>query len=316
MSAAKHTKKVLITGVNGFLGRALWQYLKRQKTGLRVYGLDKTAGGGARNIVVCDLSEENKLRSILVAIRPDFIFHMAGGRMAGRKQLFASNCGSTQCLLDTLQGIRDFRPRVIIPGSAAEYGSMPQEKKVKESDAPQPLTLYGIVKLKQTNLGLAYARGGGDAVIARIFNIMGEGTPSSLAIGRFAEQIVMIENGLQEKVIYTKKLNGKRDFLDIEDVCGALWSLARYARPGEIYNVCSGYPIGMKELLRKFLSLAKVGSIAVKESKHRSSLSFDVIGSNTKLRSTARWFPKVDINRSLKNTLQSYRARFREVKAG
>ncbi len=305
----KQNKKILITGVNGFLGRALWRYLKKQNTGFQIYGLSRTDDGCDSGIFVCDLTAKDKLKAVLVSMRPDFIFHMAGGRMIDKKILFRSNYETTQCLLDVIQEI-DIRPRVIIPGSAAEYGRMCRtRRKVKETDTAMPVTAYGIAKFKQTKLGLDYARKGGDVVIARIFNVMGEGTPSTLAIGRFAEQIVRIEQGLQEKVMDTKNLESKRDFLDIKDICAGLWAVARDGSSGEIYNVCSGHPLEMGKALRGLLLLSRIKNVIIRKSKDSHSPSFDVIGSNMKLRSVSGWFPEVSLERSLKGTLDSHRAR-------
>ena len=228
--------------------------------------------------------------------------------MAKLKALREANVLSAKYLLEAVKNMKGARPRIIIPGSAAEYGKMLYgRKKIRESDRCAPLSVYGAVKFEQTSLALAYAYQGMDVIVARIFNIIGEGTPSALAAGRFAEQITQIEKGLSPKVIETKNLSGKRDFLDIRDVCAALLAVAIHGRAGQIYNICSGRPVTMKAVLGKFLSLAKVRNIVVVEDKSDASPSFAVIGSNAKLRSVSGWFPKVSLERSLNNTLRGYR---------
>lgn len=303
-------KRVLITGSNGFLGRALWQYLKKYYPGLRVYGLTRKPGSYERNVFICDLKRKNRIEPILATIEPDYIFHCAGGRMAKRKALREANILTTKCLLEAVRNIKGDRPRIIIPGSAAEYGRMPSgRRKIRENDRCVPLGRYGAVKLEQTSLALGYARQGMDVVVARIFNVMGDGTPSVLAAGRFAEQIAGIEEGMGKRMIETKNLAGKRDFLDVHDVCAAFVAVARCARSGQIYNICSGRPIAVKKVLRKLLSFSRVRDIAIVEHKKDTSSSFDVIGSNAKLRAISGWSPKICMERSLKDTLNSHRAR-------
>jgi len=301
-------KKVLITGSSGFLGKALWQYLKKYGPGLRIYGLTRKRGSRDHDVFVCDFKNKRRVGLILEAIKPDYIFHCAGGRMAERKALREANVVTTKCLLEAIRGMKRDWPRVIIPGSAAEYGKMPSgRRKIHESYRCVPLSVYGAVKLEQTSAALASARQGMDVVVARIFNTMGERTPPALAAGRFAEQIARIEKGLSKAVIETKNLTGKRDFLDIGDVCSALWAVARYGKSRQVYNVCSGRPVTVKKVLRKLLSLSKIRDIAVNEHKDDTSSSFDVIGSNAKLRSLSGWSAQVAMERSLKDTLDSYR---------
>ena len=302
-------KRILITGVDGFIGRAIWRYIKKRQPNFSVSGLDVKNNQVDKNIFTCNLNHQRKLKSILTFINPDCIFHFAGGRMANAKELLESNFLTTKYLLDTIGKIQNYHPRIIIPGSAAEYGKVSLRKKlIKESYEPKPISWYGLVKLMQTNLGLAYARAGFDIVVVRMFNIMGAGTPSTLALGSFAQQIAMIEKGIRKRVIHTKNLNAKRDFLDIDDVCQALLLIAQSGKSGQIYNICSGYGIRIRELLEKLLSYAKVKDIIVKENKNNSLPSFEVIGSNAKLRAATKWFSKMSIEKSLKNTLQGYRS--------
>jgi GDP-4-dehydro-6-deoxy-D-mannose reductase len=302
-------KKILVTGVRGFLGGAFWRYLKKKKTGWNVYGLDLGNDKNDPHMYKVDLRHRHKLEQILGAIQPDYIFHFAGGRVASKKKLMELNYSSTKHLLETVKKLNGLRTRVIIPGSAAEYGKMPPGRRLfRENDKSRPLTEYGLVKLKQTQLALAYASDGLDVVVARIFNIMGEGTPPSLAAGRFAEQIVGMERGGKDKILYTKNLMDKRDFLDIQDVCRGLMCIAQHGVSGQIYNICSSRPVKIKDLLKDLLAYAKVGNIFINEDKQDLSMSFDVIGSNRKLRSVSRWQPRVQIRQSLKKTLYSYRS--------
>jgi len=289
-------KTILITGAHGFLGASLWSFLTKNQKVFKVYGIARKQ---------CDLIKPGALRPILRQTKPAYIFHFAGGRTDDDRRMLEANFETTKNLLDAVAGM-GIRPRIIIPGSAAEYGNIHGKKLITENCLPKPLGWYGFVKLLQTNLGLFYARQGLDVVVVRMFNICGANTPSSLAIGGFAKQIVAIERG-GRPVIRTKNLGGKRDFLDIEDICRGLWMAAQKGRAGEIYNLCSGRSFSIRELLRQLLRCANVQGIRLEENKQDSSLSFDVIGANAKLRSMGQWSALVSLEQSLKNTLASYR---------
>ncbi|MBN1870866.1 MAG: NAD-dependent epimerase/dehydratase family protein [Candidatus Omnitrophica bacterium] len=306
-------KKALILGVEGFLGKAMWKHLQRSKTRWEVFGLDHAVSRTSKNIFACDIQQQRKLLDVLGSIKPEIVFHFAGGRFVEKKQLMEANISTTRCLFEVIAKIRKYRPRVIIPGTAAEYGKMPpRRRKMNESDTPRPLTNYGEAKYKQTCLALDYARDGHDVVVARIFNISGEETPSGLAIGRFAEQIVQIESGRSCAVIHSKNLDGRRDFLDIEDVCRALLSLARHGMAGQVYNVCSGRAYRIRELLHGLLALSKIKGVRIEEDEGDFSMSCDVIGSNVKIKFLCDWRPKVSMRKSLRNTMNSYRSLIRE----
>ena len=303
-------KKALITGVNGFIGRAFWQYIKKRRSSIAVYGLDIKADYTDKNIFSCDLQQQRKLNSILTSISPDYIFHFAGGRMASKRKIYESNFLTTKYLLEAVEKVPNYRPRIIIPGSAAEYGKTPSGRRlVKESDLSRPLNYYGTVKLNQTNLSLLYAERGLDIIVARMFNISGAGAPSTLVVGKFVKEIVEIEKGAKRNVICTKNLDGKRDFLDIDDICQALLMIAQNGQSGKIYNICSSRSVSIRDVLGTLLSFTKIKDITVQENKKgEAESSFDVIGSNARLKSATRWSPKISMEKSLKNTLQSYRA--------
>lgn len=289
---------ILIIGVNGFIGRALWNYLKERKFPLKVFGTHIKLENP-----ILDLPD---LKKILNRIRPDVIFHLAGGKPADENALWQANFLSTKILLDAVIGTGSFSPLIVVPGSAAEYGDLKTDRPVSERSEPRPLWWYGFVKYMQTNLGLMYARNGMDVRIARIFNVGGYGTPETLALGSFAQRIVRIERGETPAVLNVGLLSGRRDFVDIEDVCAALWAIARRGKKGETYNVCSGRAVNMRDLLRKMISLSAV-RIIVKEEQTAHSPSFDIVGSSAKLRRATGWRPQVTAEQSLRNTLRYYR---------
>ena len=301
------TKKVLITGANGFLGASLWEYFKTTQPSFTVFGIDRSKSLFPRRIFLCNLNNQKRISEIIARVRPDYIFHLAGGRVNAEKDLLRNNVLATKSLLDAVVGIGNYQPRIIIPGSAAEYGeTVPAINPVKETTPARPVSFYGFAKNMQTNLGLMYARAGLDVIVARTFNVCGYGMPPTLSLGQFSGQIALIEKGNKKPVIQTRSLGIKRDFLDVKDVCSAFLSIARRGKSGEIYNVCSGNSYLMRDLLEKLIGYAKADSIIIKEDK-RGMPGVDVsVGSNAKIKKTTGWKPKVDISRSLKNTLGYY----------
>ncbi len=298
--------KVMITGVNGFLGSAIAQWLRSRYTDITLHGLARRPITNASfPIEICNLQDQGQLEIILNQCRPDIIFHFAGGRYPSDEDTFNANVQTTKVLLAALTQTNLKTSRVILPGSAAEYGNL-LTSPITENELPKPLTWYGLVKYMQTELGLYASRNGQNLVVARMFNILGTGTPTSLALGTFAKQIVAIERGAPA-IIKTKNLNGQRDFLDIDDVCEGLMALAKHGNSGEIYNLCSQHAVTIRDLLEQMIHLSTVANIQIEENTLDQSASFNVIGSSQKIVQLKSWHPSVSMQQSLLNTLNSYR---------
>ncbi len=303
---------ILITGAGGFIGTALRNYLKSHQPSVKVLGVVKSRSRST--VIHGDLNDENKVREILIRTQPQIIFHLAGGRPADEGMLWQANMIPTQVLLNAvaqLKKTKRINSVIVIPGSAAEYGQMRSKRPISETTTPEPLARYGFVKYMQTTLGLLYARQGLDVRVARIFNVCGYGTPSFLALGHFAQKIVQMERKKQLLSFKVGNLKGRRDFLDIEDVCAALWAVARRGKRGEVYNVCSGKASHLRLLLRRLIGYSTVKNIKVSEERKAHSASFDSVGSSAKIKRATGWRPRVHLDESLKNTLRYYREQAR-----
>ena len=131
-------------------------------------------------------------------------------------------------------------------GSAAEYGSTASNP-IREDAAPQPISQYGLSKLYQTLLSEYFFRNYGlPTVVARTFNILGDGVSPELSIGSFMRQIAALPDG---GVIKVGNISTSRDFLHISEVSRRYWELLMKGAPGEIYNVCSGVPRSIRSVL-------------------------------------------------------------------
>lgn len=305
--------RIFITGACGFIGHTMWNYIK-SKFHDELYGIDIRKIYEESTIFKNDINDIDALKKILIEIKPQIIFHLAGGRFTDENDLYQGNYLTTKNLFDVIIQIPEYQPRVIIPGSAAEYGKMPDGMdSIAESVIPQPESAYGRVKFQQTELALSYVEKGVDVYIARIFNITGAGTSAALAAGRFAQQIVQIEEGKKKLIIQTKNLNGKRDFLDVKDVCEGLYLISQHGSSGEVYNVCSNKFVSIRTMLEKLISYSTVKNVSIDEDKDDSMPSFDVRGLNTKLKMITNWEPSVSLDQSLMETLQSYRTVYESI---
>jgi len=302
-------KRILITGVSGFIGNSLKEFIEESVPFFEVYGVDISLSKPTERYFKRDLNDRRALRDIVKRVSPHYIFHLAGlTNKEDPHKLLSANIFSTYNLLDSLLDLKNIKTRIIVPGSAAEYGRVSQKNMpVKETCSLKPINFYGYIKMYQTLLALSFCKKGLDVVVGRIFNIIGWGSPKKLVIGNFACQIALIEKGRKRGKIESKDLNSKRDFLDIQDVCSALVAIAKKGKRGEIYNICSGKSQKIREMLDGLMKISNCRKHTTKFSPKSSSEVKGIRGSNKKIRKDTGWIPKVKITESLNSTLNYYR---------
>lgn len=303
-------KRILILGIEGFIGRSLRCFIEKNFSQYEAYGLDISLSKPSARCFKGDISDIKLLTKIIKRVSPHYLFHLAGGhsKTEGLPGLFSANVLTTYYLLELMLILKRPRPRIIIPGSAAEYGQvLRKDMPVKESQILKPVNFYGLAKMYQTTLALTYCKKGLDIAVGRIFNITGHGTPLWLNAGKFAYEISLIEKSRKNAVIETMDLSSRRDYIDIQDVCSGLLAIARAGKKGNVYNICLEKSYKTENILNYLLKLSNLKRVKIKMRRHFDSEIKTIIGSNKKLKTDTGWRPKIPIQESLRNTLDYYR---------
>lgn len=299
-------KRVLITGICGFAGRYMCDYLAGLSKRPTIIGVDisDVQPNNCDSFYSVDLTTANEMKSIVKQAKPDFIIHFAGTfGTEDRQEIYKVNVLSITALLES---VCEYVPHAvaIVVGSAAEYGQVePNQLPVDEQTPCNPVTPYGLSKQLVTQIALYYHRVHNICtMVVRPFQLIGDGITTRLVPGAFMEQLrESITKG--SKVIKVGNLESWRDFLDVRDAVEAVWALCQKPAAGEIYNLCSGKPTRIADLLQTMIHHC-CADVKIEVDTSRLNGRFDVpkiYGSYQKIRDYCGWQPR----RNLEQTIQS-----------
>jgi len=306
----------LVTGAAGFVGLHLARALA--ECGARVHGLGNDPPRGELSLEgwhAADLRHPEGLASVIAAVRPDFVVHLAGQTSAARSferpiETFEVNALGTWNLVEA---VRNGAPcaRVLTIGSAEVYGPQPAGSCVGESAPFRPVSPYGLSKAAADAFAeLAWKRHGLDVVRTRSFGHTGPGQEPRFSVPSWAQQVAAIEAGEAEPVIRVGNLEVTRDLSDVRDVVRAYVTLLERGRSGEAYNVCRGAGIELAEVVKKLAARARVPMrIEADPRRVRTADVSYLVGDPSKIRAETGWQAEIDLERTLDEVLEEWRAR-------
>lgn len=314
-------KKALITGITGFVGSHMAEFLIKE--GFEVFGMARWRSNksnlvhvnGNAKLVEADLLDSHSLDKILLEIRPDYIFHLAAQSFVPASWTSPAvtleiNVVGSANLFEAVRKTK-INPKIQIACSSEEYGLVkPDETPIKETNPLRPLSPYGVSKLAMDYLGYQYHQSYGLHIIrTRGFNHTGPRRGEVFAESSFAKQIAQIEKGLIKPVIKVGNLNAVRDYTDARDMVRGYLLAADKGKPGEVYNIATGEGHTIKEVLNIFLKLSKVKNIKVEQDADRMRPS-DVeilIGDSSKFKKATGWEPLIPFKTTMEDLLDYWR---------
>jgi len=248
---------LLVLGAAGFVGRHVTA--RARAAGLRVLGATRAVPGaeavpGAWPGLDLATAPVADLERALRAVAPDVVVNCAGATGGDPSRLAAANVVAISRLLHAMAGAVP-KARLVHLGSAAEYGRVEAGSSVAESAAPGPVGAYGLTKLAGTQLVQAARADGLDAVVLRVFNLIGPGTPASTLPGRLVRDMRRAQaTGAR---VTTGPLTAFRDFVDVRDVADAvLAAAAAAARAPALVNIGSGRATQLAEVASSLAALS------------------------------------------------------------
>jgi GDP-4-dehydro-6-deoxy-D-mannose reductase len=321
--------RALITGITGFAGSHLAEYILAEQPGVEVFGtfrwrsrmdnvehLDKKI-----HLVEADLRDYSSMHRALEVAKPDFIFHLAAQSFVpsswnAPNDTIVTNVTGQANLFEAIR-ILGLDPVVQIACSSEQYGLVhPDETPIKETNPLRPLSPYAVSKVAQDYLGYQYFQSYGLKVVrTRGFNHTGPRRGQVFVTSNFCSQVAAIEAGLQEPVIRVGNLEAIRDFTDVRDMVRAYWLAVTKAKHGEVYNIATGHGIHIREMLDQILALSRVEvKVEVDPTRLRPSDVEILIGDSSKFRADTGWEPRIPFEQTLSDLLGYWRERLSRQK--
>ncbi|HZV77339.1 MAG TPA: GDP-mannose 4,6-dehydratase [Candidatus Babeliales bacterium] len=303
--------RALVTGASGFVGRHLVEELRREHAEVIPCGGPHDE---LKHECEIDLGDADTLRHAVETYRPSVVFHLAAqtfvpDALRAPIETYETNAMGTARLAEAVRSGKDGSPRLIFASTGEVYGARDaRDYPLHEGLDLRPRNPYGASKAAAEAILLGECQSfGTDVVIARAFNHIGPGQKEHFVVASLAAQLARIAAGGPPQ-LFVGNLEPARDFLDVRDVVRAYIALARRGERGEVYNVCSGRAVTIRDVLRELIAIARV-PVEVREDPRRvRSAEIPLsVGSAKKLQARTGWAPLIPLVRSLRDVYEASR---------
>jgi GDP-4-dehydro-6-deoxy-D-mannose reductase len=315
--------KVLVTGITGFAGSHLVDYMLTLKD-VEIFGILRWRSRTENiehfrdkvTLMECDLRDASSTRDVIEAVRPDRIFHLAAQSFVPTSWTAPTESLVTNIIgqLNIFEAVKktSLKPRIQLACSSEEYGLVHEDElPIRETNPLRPLSPYAVSKVGQDMLGYQYFKSFGLHVIrTRGFNHEGPRRGPVFVCSDFAKQIADIEKGRREPILRVGNLDARRDFTDVRDIVKGYWLALEKGEPGEEYNLCSGRAWVIKDMLDYLLKMSKAKiRVETDPARLRPSDVQVLLGDASKFKKATGWEPKIPFEQTLEDMLAYWRER-------
>ncbi len=314
--------KILITGITGFVGSYLAEYILNLKERHEIYGICRWRSPKDNLVNIynkitlfdSDLCDLSALIRTINNVKPDIIFHLAAQSYVQASfnapiQTLWSNVIGTANLLEAVR-ITEIDPVIHICSSSEVYGQVSEKDlPIKETCPFKPASPYAVSKVGEDMLALQYWLSYKTKTIrTRMFTHTGPRRGDVFAMSFFAKQVAAAELNLKSPVISVGNLNSVRTFCDVRDAVKAYWIMVHKCNPGEVYNIGGNRTMTIGEALDILLSLSrKKFEIKADPRLLRPSDVTLQIPCIDKFKNETGWIPEIPLEETLKDILEYWR---------
>jgi GDP-4-dehydro-6-deoxy-D-mannose reductase len=314
--------RVLILGATGFAGRVLAEDLLRdghdvtgssRSAAAETLKLGPTQGISAASIplVRCDVTSPTDVATVLEQVRPEATVLLAGlasppAAQADPIGAYAVHALGTVALLTEVARLAP-KMRVLVVTSSEVYGVVdPAALPLTEESPLRPASIYAASKAAaDLAAGAFVASRGLDVVRVRPFNHTGPGQRRGFVCPDFAVQVAAIVAGRRPASIEVGNLDAKRDFSDVRDIARGYRLALLRGKGGEVYNLCSGRAVAIREVLETLCALGGIAPQIHSDAARRRAIDVPAYwGSAEKAARELGWRPEIPWRQTLGELLE------------
>jgi GDP-4-dehydro-6-deoxy-D-mannose reductase len=289
--------RILVTGSGGFVGGWLVQHLIASADDVVQLGPD------------VDVRDRAAIGAAVADAMPDAICHLAGqasvqASWADPIATYEVNTLGAVNVLDAASACSS-RPRVLLISTSEVYGRVtPADLPLREDHPFAPVSPYAASKAASELVGVQAGLGTGlEVVRVRPFNHTGPGQRPDFVVPALAQQVAAAI-GSGAPALLTGNLEPRRDLTDVRDVVRAYRDLLEGGTPGEVYNVCRGEAVSIREIAAGLLAAAGVDlPITVDPARARPVDLPELRGDPSRLHAATGWAPKIPLETTLADVL-------------
>jgi len=281
--------RVLITGITGFVGSHMADYLLK-RDGIEIYATRRWRsrddnikhfyGEDRVKFIETDLTDRGSLHRAIELSKPDVVYHFAAQSFPESSFLtpvmtLTTNVIGTTNLMEELRIAKDrgvCDPVIVSVSSSEVYGN-PNEDEVPitENNPIRAANPYSISKVGHDLMSQYYNKAFGmKVIITRMFSHEGARRGKRFALSSFAHQIVQHEkkedfgkDGSWYE-IYHGNLDSVRTYNHIDDAVHAYWLAVDNCDYGEMYNIGGDYTCTVGDALNMLISKSKKPDVFIK----------------------------------------------------
>lgn len=298
--------RVLVCGADGFLGNTVASVLERDH---EVYFGVRENPDEPQKRVLIDLGNKSNVQSVLSRIRPEVIVNCAG--IVDPAGDVSQNVAFTRNILESVEEESVDVKKIILAGSAGEYGVVAPEELPVTEDTPLCATSdYAKSKIDEITFAKEFAAQHSlNVVEARIFNPIGPGMHERFLVSRIIQQIREIKAGTRNRDgLEINRLDAARDYIDVRDVAEAIHALIEHTTRYSEYNIGSGHSMTNKELIDRLLRYSDVGGeVNVIELSAHAEPSVASAADITRVSSDTGWRPNISIDQTIQDIVKEAR---------
>jgi len=271
-------KRVLITGITGFVGSHMADHILKNVPDVKIYGIKRWRSRDENilhlldnkqvTFLEADLTDRGSLSRAIKRAKPDVVYHFAAQSFPGASfkspiMTLATNILGTTNLLEELKIAIDrgmCEPKIVSVSSSEVYGMAKEDEiPINEDNRIRAANPYSISKVGHDLMSQYYNKAYGmNIVITRMFSHEGARRGKEFAVSSFANQIAMIEKnrdkGLEPPyVISVGNLDSVRTYTHIKDAINAYWLAYEKGKSGEVYNIGSNFTCTIGEVLEDLM---------------------------------------------------------------